>query len=258
MSLKNLQNQHHDGNVGNNVTELKAYAAPLVHDTVFGLCQKILSAHNKGKGLTVLVLGAGSGYFDKRLLDEGIKNIDAIEYIPEHYKVKGTRLFSYDLNNTWANKLLTQNNNRKYDLIIAIEVIEHLENSFQLLREIKSVLGYNGQIIITSPNVESLFSRIRYMLTGSLEYFGQSELNGTGHINPIFNHILRLNLELNKIKLLHIYNNRNIWKSRTEDAKSIKKIILIIISILAFFISIIVSRRNIFKNKNEGDRKSVV
>lgn len=262
MSLKSLQNQNHTGNKseGNekklyNTSDnnLDAFAAPLVHDTVFNLCENIIKEHNKGKSLDVLILGAGSGYFDKRLMDYGIKNIDAIEYLPEHYKVKGTRLYSYDLNNIWANKLLTQNNNRKYDLIIAIEVIEHLENSFMLIREIKSILGYNGQIIITSPNVESTFSRIRFLLTGYLEYFGITEMMGTGHISPIFSHILKLNLEINKIKLLHIYNNRNIWLARIRESSSIKKIFIISISIIFFIVNLILKRKSIYKNKMEGE-----
>ena len=253
MSLKNLQNQNHEGKQSPKQSELKAYAAPLVHDTVFNLCESIIKEHNKGKALDVLVLGAGSGYFDKRLLDYGIKNIDAIEYLPDHYKVKGTRLYSYDLNNIWSNKLLTQNNNRKYDLIIAIEVIEHLENSFMLIREIKSILGYNGQAIITSPNVESTFSRIRFLLTGFLEYFGIAEMRGTGHISPVFSHIFKLNLELSKIKLLHIYNNRNIWLARIRESSSIKKLFIICISLISFTINLIIKRKNIYKNKMEGE-----
>ncbi len=264
MSLKTLQNQNHTGKNNtqvattshrdkSNTDSLDAFAAPMVHDTVFNLCENIVKEHNKGKALDVLILGAGSGYFDKRLMEYGIKNIDAIEYLPEHYKVKGTRLYSYDLNNTWANKLLAQNNNRKYDLIIAIEVIEHLENSFMLMREIKSILGYNGQIIITSPNVESSFSKIRFLLTGYLEYFGMLEMMGTGHINPILTHIFKLNLELNKIKLCHIYNNRNIWLARIRESTSIKKLFIICISLVSFLINLIVKRKNIYKNKMEGE-----
>ncbi len=253
MSLKSLQNQNHEGKQSPKQLELKAYAAPLVHDTVFDLCESIIKEHGKGKALDVLILGAGSGYFDKRLMDYGIKNIDAIEYLPEHYKVKGTRLYSYDLNNIWSNKLLSQNNNRKYDLIVAIEVIEHLENSFMLMREIKSILGYNGQVIITSPNVESTFSRIRFLLTGYLEYFGIAEMAGTGHISPVFTHIFKLNLELNKIKLVHIYNNRNIWLARIRESTSItKKIVIVSLSII-IFICFTFKRKNIYKNKMEGE-----
>lgn len=262
LNLKSLQNQHHIGaNNGQDtrlshkdkeVSSLDAFAAPLVHDTVFNLCLEIVKSHEKGKALNVLVLGAGSGYFDKKLMDHGIKSIDAIEYIPEHYKVKGTRLYSYDLNNSWAHKLLTQNHNRKYDLIIAIEVIEHLENHFMLMREIQSILAYNGQIIITSPNVESSFSRIRFLLTEYLEYFGPTELDGTGHINPVLTHIFKLNLKLNNIKLLHIYHNRNIWLSRIRDSRSFKKIFIICLSLITFF-CFIFKNKNIYKSKTEGE-----
>ena len=165
--LQNLQNQHHDSNkdqkhdianndvISNNTqnsntndTELVAYAAPMTHDKCFEIVMDTVNNHSKGKNINVLILGAGSGYFDQRLLDAGIKNIDAIEYIPEHYKVKGTRLFSYDLNQDWSEKLLSKNGNHKYDVVIAIEVIEHLENSFLLMREISNILYKNNNKIM--------------------------------------------------------------------------------------------------------------
>lgn len=253
IDLRDLQNQHHNvsdahtqqNNKSQQPNKLIAYAAPLVHDKVMALVEKIVNNNKKGKGLHVLVLGAGTGYFDQKLLDYGIKNVDAIEYIPEHYLIRGTRLYSYDLNNQWSHKLLSQNGNRKYDLIIAIEVVEHLENSFLLMREIKSVLGYSGEIIITSPNIESSFSRFRFATTGVLEYFGIAELNNTGHINPIISHIFKLNLQLSRLKLLHIDYNRNIWHSRLRESKILKKIIILLLYILA--------RISIYRKRNEGE-----
>ena len=239
-NLQSLQNQYHTETKG-----LEAYAAPLTHDRCFEIIDRIASTHPKGKSMQVLALGAGSGYFDKRLLDAGFKNIDSIEYILEHYKVRGTRLYSYDLNLPWAGKLQSQNGNRKYDLIIGIEVIEHLENQFLLMREIKDILSYRGHVLITSPNVSSSFSRFRYLITGYLEYFGQSELDGTGHISPILPHVFRLNLKMNNLKILHTHQNRNVWSARIRESMGIKKIFIILL--------LIISKITIYKKSHEAE-----
>ncbi len=249
-NLRDLQNQYHVDKKSierqpAHSKDLEAYAAPLTHDRCFEIVNHIASQHAKGKSMQVLILGAGSGYFDKRLLDDGFKNIDAIEYIPEYYKVRGTRLYSYDLNLPWSGKLLSQNGNRKYDLIIAIEVIEHLENQFLLMREIKNILSYKGSILITSPNVSSSFSRWRYLLTGYLEYFGPVELDGTGHIHPLFPHIFKLNLSMNNFKIIHTHQNRNVWSARIKESKIIKKIFIILL--------FIISKITIYKKFKEGE-----
>ena len=235
--LSKLQNQHHT----DNTDKLNAYAAPLVHDKCFDICKIFIDGHEKSKNLKVLILGAGSGYFDQRLLDYGVKNIDAIEYIPEHYKVKNTTLYSIDLNQPWAEKLLDY----KYDLIIAIEVIEHLENQFLLMREISSLLSESSMLLLTSPNVNSSFSRFRFLLTGYLEYFGHVELNSTGHIVPILDHIFEMNLNLADLKIINKDSNRNIWHARIDESKHVKKIFI--------YLLYMISKITIYKKEKEGE-----
>jgi SAM-dependent methyltransferase len=49
-----------------------------------------------------------------------------------------------------------------FDLITCIEGIEHLENSYAFLREAKRLLVPGGILIVTTPNIVSLRSRVRY------------------------------------------------------------------------------------------------
>jgi len=79
--------------------------------------------------------------------------------------------------------------NESFNLITCIELIEHIENPFFLLRETYRVLKDNGQLIISSPNVENIFSRILYLLTGKfIHFFSKYDLDkkNHNHINPIF------------------------------------------------------------------------
>ena len=74
-----------------------------------------------------------------------------------------------------------------FDLVCCIEVIEHIENPFLLVREISRILKKDGILIISSPNVENIFSRIIYLFTGKfIHFFNENDFYKTGHINPIF------------------------------------------------------------------------
>ncbi len=53
-----------------------------------------------------------------------------------------------------------------FDTVAAIEVIEHLENSYALLREMYRVLKPGGYAVLSTPNESSLAARWTYMSSG--------------------------------------------------------------------------------------------
>ena len=78
-----------------------------------------------------------------------------------------------------------------FDLVTCTEVIEHLEHYRSTLRDIFRVLKPDGTLVITTPNILNLKSRIRFLIFGFYNLFGplhmsESELHTTGgHINPV-------------------------------------------------------------------------
>jgi SAM-dependent methyltransferase len=78
-----------------------------------------------------------------------------------------------------------------FDLVTCTEVIEHLEHYRAALREMARVLRPGGVLIITTPNVLNLRSRLRYLLFGFHNMFGPLRLEDDrhhsthGHINPV-------------------------------------------------------------------------
>jgi SAM-dependent methyltransferase len=53
-----------------------------------------------------------------------------------------------------------------FDGVDLVEVIEHIENQPQLIREIARVLKPNGVVLISTPNILNMMSRVRFLFTG--------------------------------------------------------------------------------------------
>jgi SAM-dependent methyltransferase len=78
------------------------------------------------------------------------------------------------------------NNDNKFDAVVAIEIIEHLENPFRFARECAKLLKPGGFLFLTTPNVEAILSRLIFLYTGRLNSFGEYETVRPAHITPIF------------------------------------------------------------------------
>jgi 2-polyprenyl-3-methyl-5-hydroxy-6-metoxy-1,4-benzoquinol methylase len=57
-----------------------------------------------------------------------------------------------------------------FDAVISTEGIEHLENHFAFLREMHRVLKPGGLLILTTPNITAIRSRVRFLGSG---FFGR-------------------------------------------------------------------------------------
>ena len=136
-------------------------------------------------------------------------------------------MLSIDLNSDFSNL-------GKFDLIFAIEIIEHLENQFNFIRCVKRNLKDAGIFYLSTPNVENTFARMKYCLTGILNWFRPDQLTGTGHINPIFQHIFIFNLQQSNLKIERYFTNDNVWRRAIKNPKLLNKITYCLIFIFTF------------------------
>src|SRR5712692_1532683 len=60
--------------------------------------------------------------------------------------------------------------NENFDAVFCTEGIEHLENHFSFLREIRRILKPGGTLVLTTPNITALRSRVRFFGSG---FFGR-------------------------------------------------------------------------------------
>ena len=76
-----------------------------------------------------------------------------------------------------------------YGLVTAIEVIEHLESPVSFLRNVRCMLCPGGVAVISTPNVDSLPTRLRFLQNGKIRMM--DDRGEPTHISPIFLDLLQ-------------------------------------------------------------------
>ncbi len=195
-----------------------------IHENIFSYFLNL----NLDKNISILVLGSGAGAFERRLLDNSFNNITSVEFVPNIFMVQGVKLLNNDLNKDFYDI-------GNYDAVFAIELIEHLENQFHFIRNVKKIMKKDAIFYLSTPSVENSFARIKYFLIGRLNWFGVAELGGTGHISPIFRHILDFNLSQNNLKIRKSFSNSSIWPKLFKHQNFFIRIVYFFAWILSLF-----------------------
>ena len=76
-----------------------------------------------------------------------------------------------------------------FDLVVAVEVIAHVASPINFLRNIATLLSPEGVAVITTPNVDSLPARLKFLVKGNLRMMDKG--SDATHISPIFSDLLR-------------------------------------------------------------------
>lgn len=171
----------------NNSVEPRERASYNVHDTVFKLVKQFLP-----EGAHALDLGAGEGAFSRRLIAADYR-VTAVDFSDEFWRTPEIPLKIANLDTEFGEKISRET--EKFDAVIAIEIIEHLENPFMFLRQCAKLLKKGGLVFVTSPNVESITSRLLFLYTGSLLAFTPDHTLRPAHITPVFKWKLDLAFE---------------------------------------------------------------
>jgi len=147
---------------------------------IYRMAIQAIDVSQMNPGLSVLDVGGGKGELTKRIWRKKDENI-LIDANPPG-ALEGAKTKKCDLNDEWPIE------NSEIDVLFALEVIEHVENPRLFMREVKRVLKNGGVAFMSTPNNESLFSRLNFFLKGEHRYFQES--NYPAHIN----HILTLEM----------------------------------------------------------------
>ncbi|HEX9742305.1 MAG TPA: methyltransferase domain-containing protein [Nitrospiraceae bacterium] len=101
-----------------------------------------------------------------------------------------------------------------FDCVICLEVIEHMENPMALCRELWRVLRPGGRLVISTPNILSLRSRVKFLLDGSFVFFNypliewdQRDGRPNVHVHPIRFHELEYYLYRAGLEVETVFTN---------------------------------------------------
>lgn len=133
------------------------------------------------RGARIIDVGCGSGAMLAKLAALGYIALHGIDIVRPLGACAGIEFSECDLD-----KLETGFDAESVDLVVSVEVFEHVENLGSLLRELSRVLRPDGRMLITTPNVHSVEARLRYLLLGQLKQFDR--IGDPTHITPLFIH----------------------------------------------------------------------
>ena len=168
-----------------------------------GVWREVIRLLGDCRGKKVLDAPAGSG-----MLSRAISGLGAEVYALDILSLglRGLKGIQSDMNLTLPFR------NEKFDNIICVEGIEHMENPAFLLREFSRIMKKKGTLIVTTPNTHNIRSRVKFVLTGFLYWFGDQALQKYGHITPLFCHQLKHFSRNACFEILEITSNRrSLW-----------------------------------------------
>jgi SAM-dependent methyltransferase len=162
----------------------RAYAD--THDAALALLSHARSPNGDSPaGKRALDLGAGRGELSRRLATRGYE-VTAVERYTAQFAAPVT-LVEADIDRRLPF------DDASFDVVMAIEVLEHLENPRAFLREIARVLRPGAMAVVSTPNLTSVLSRMLFGACGQWDLFFNHRLRLRdpysdlvhGHITPV-------------------------------------------------------------------------
>ena len=184
------------------IQEMAAYR---LHDDIFEMVSSYLES-----GMHILDFGCGQGSFSQRLVDKGML-VDACDINTDQIKATVHKKITLDLNLEINSEAFSG----KYDMLIALEILEHLHNPWKYIKDCMNLIRDGGIIVLSTPNISNFVSRLRFLMKGTLIAYEKTDL-AHGHITPLSfvqleNMFDQYNLEILRkgyagpIPLIHLY-----------------------------------------------------
>lgn len=151
-----------------NSAEPKVRAQGGVHEQVLNHFDAI----PKGK---VLDVPTGEGALSKRLLEMGHEVISCD--IANDYVLADGNFMLLDMDHTLPFT------DASFDYVACVEGIEHIENPYHLLREFARILRPDGILVLSTPNILCIRSRIRFLLCSHHKLY--KDIYPGWHLTPV-------------------------------------------------------------------------
>lgn len=174
----------HRADSGRNYRGILVHAAEGVHRYAADLATRLLPLHAR-----ILDVGSGSGGLAARLDDAGFDVLGS-ELDTTDYRARPP-VVQWDAASATLPPGCTP---ASFDAVCAVEMFEHVENPRQALRNFMALLKPGGRLIVSTPNVTHIRSRLKFLLRSAPSYFGRTEYFGSGHTTLMPDWMLELHV----------------------------------------------------------------
>lgn len=153
---------------------LEMIAVKGLHEELF----RVLASLDIPRSSKMLDIGCGTGAWLERLFAAGYHDLTGVSNSIKSCRSTHAKLIELDLDHEDARipEVL-------YDVITAIEVVEHIQNPGNFAAFIKKHLSPSGIALISTPNIHSLHARLRWFITGRMPSF--DDKGEPTHIYPV-------------------------------------------------------------------------
>jgi len=182
----------------NSYKNIEINCAKNTHERVFELIDADIDS-------TIVDIPSGYGAFVLRLQDHGFNNVIAID-IENILKIPHENFSTGDMTKSLPME------SGSVDTLVCIDGIEHIDKQFQFIKEVSRVLKTDGKLIISTPNISSLRSRWRWLMSGHHNKckspLDENNPNPLHHIGMISFPEMRYLLHTNGLYIQNISTNR--------------------------------------------------
>ena len=137
----------------------------------------------------ILDVGCGPGWLADRLQRAGYPDVAGADWLAPA-EIKNQNLVHYrqvDFNAAGLSDYPAQS----FDCVVCSDVLEHLENPAQMLREIARVVRPGGHVFVTIPNAFNIIERLKILFTGNSGRYKTEPPGSFGHITMLPDNVMK-------------------------------------------------------------------
>ncbi|MBF0387020.1 MAG: methyltransferase domain-containing protein [Candidatus Omnitrophica bacterium] len=135
------------------------------------LLEQVVAVVVSGPQGKVLDLGCGNGRTGKMIADRGFP-VEACDMDSDRFEFHNVIPFRQG---NLDSRL--PYDDQTFDCVILMEVIEHVYNPGFVIGEISRILKPGGRLVLSTPNILNISSRLRFLFEGSFDFFREPTLD---------------------------------------------------------------------------------
>ncbi|MDF1575359.1 MAG: class I SAM-dependent methyltransferase [Bacteroidales bacterium] len=164
--------------------QIKEEIRPITMPGVHSRFLRFFKEQSEPGGLRILDVGAGEGALTQKLHDMGYR-MQACDFSPESFKFNPVQCDEVDITLPFPYE------DHSFDRVIAVEVTEHILDHENFFREVYRILKPGGKLYVSTPNILSMKSRLRFLFQGFPYGFKPLDMN----LHDGMQHVASLSLD---------------------------------------------------------------